>query len=254
MRNIYIFTGDNKDENGKFRSLLAFEAEKCGLNIVSRPEDADVIAVLGGDGTIMRTSTLACSLDIAVIGINLGRIGYMAELDISEISRISELLSDELCEEKRMTLTVSTGGKSYIALNDAVIHSKNTHMIHLSLYCNGNEVNSYRGDGLIFATPTGSTAYSMSAGGSVIDPRLECIGVTPICPQSLKARPFVFAPDSSLNVTVKSDSCILTVDGGEPIELSEGDEVKITRGEHHMRMIKLKKDGFYGVLRRKISE
>lgn len=254
MRSIYIFTGENKDADGKYRRLLTEKATLHGVKIANTAEEAEAIAVLGGDGTILRVMPTALKYDIPVIGLNLGRIGYMAELDVNEDSLISEFLSGNFYEEKRMTLSVTVSGQTCIALNDAVIHSGSTHMIKFKLFCNGTPVNTYCGDGLIFATPTGSTAYSMSAGGPVIDPSLECIEITPICTQSLMARPLIFAPESTLSVSAEKDGCILTVDGGESVELMAGTEIKITRNSRFLRMIKLKKDGFYGVLRRKFSE
>lgn len=254
MRSIYIFTGENKDVDGKYRKLLTEKAALHGVKIADTAEGADAIAVLGGDGTILRVMPTALKYDIPVIGLNLGRIGYMAELDVNEDALISEFLSGSFYEEKRMTLSVEVSGQTCVALNDAVIHSGSTHMTRFRLFCNGNPVNTYRGDGLIFATPTGSTAYSMSAGGPVIDPSLDCIEITPICTQSLMARPLIFAPDSTLSVYAESDGCILTVDGGESVELSAGTEITVRRGKSSLRMIKLKNDGFYGVLRRKFSE
>ncbi len=254
MHSIHIFIGENKDVDGKYRRLFAEKAEKHGVKIVDAPEKAEVIAVLGGDGTILRATPTALKYDIPVIGLNLGRIGYMAEIDATEDALISDFLSGGFFEEKRMTLSVELGDTKYTALNDAVLHSRSTHMIKFRLCCNGNPVNTYRGDGLIFATPTGSTAYSMSAGGPVIDPALECIEITPICVQSLMSRPLIFAPDSTLSVLIDSDDCIITVDGGKTVELKAGTEIKISKGERALRMIKLKKDGFYGVLRRKFSE
>lgn len=251
---MYIFTGENKDTDGKCRKLLTEAAKKYGIETLSSPEKADVIAVLGGDGTILRVMPTACRYNIPVLGLNLGRIGYMAELDVSEEALISEFLKGNYREEERMTLSVEVNGAVMTALNDAVIHSHSTHMIRIGLGCNGSTVNTYRGDGLIFSTPTGSTAYSMSAGGPVIDPTLECIEVTPICPQSVISRTMIFAPDSRLSVSVPEENCILTVDGGGSAELKAGTEIHITRGERPLRMIKLKNDGFYGVLRRKFSE
>lgn len=254
MRSIYIFTGENKDADGKCRRLLTESARKYGVEAVDSPESADVIVVLGGDGTILRIMPTACRYDIPVLGLNLGRIGYMAELDVSEEALISEFLKGSYREEKRMTLSVEVNGEVLTALNDVVLHSHSTHMIKLLLSCNGSTVNTYRGDGLIIATPTGSTAYSMSAGGPVIDPTLECVEVTPICPQSVTSRPLIFSSESRLTASVLDENCILTVDGGASASLKAGTEIHITRGERPLRMIKLKNDGFYGVLRRKFSE
>ena len=254
MRSIYLFVGENKDARGECRSFLTEKANLFGVKVTDDPKDADAIVVLGGDGTILRATPIALEYDVPVIGLNLGRIGYMAELDVSEDTLISELFKGNYTEEKRMTLSVMAGEKTFTALNDAVLHSHSTHMIRLCLSCDGSPVNSYRGDGLIFATPTGSTAYSMSAGGPVIDPTIECIEMTPICTQALMSKTLIFSPGSVLSVSFDTDDCILTIDGGESIELTPNTEVKISRGARALRMIKLKNDGFYGVLRRKFSE
>ena len=251
MKKIYIFVGKNKDADGKCRKALEDTAIKYGATVTDDASEADVIAVLGGDGTIMRAAKEAIKHDIPVIGINLGRVGYMAELDKSEIPLISKFFNGEYTEEARMMLSIKAGKRVCYALNDAVFHSKNKHMSFFTLFCNGSTVNEYRGDGVILATPTGSTAYSMSAGGSVIDPRLKCICVTPICPQSLSARPLVFAPDSRFIISANSPDCVLTVDGGDPMPLDEGAIIEIKRSEKKLRMVKLKEDGFYEVLRKK---
>ena len=251
MPKLHTFVGRNKDVSGKCRAMLTAVARKSGWDIAENIEDADAIAALGGDGTIMRAANKAVELDIPVIGVNLGRVGYMAELDESEISLVENFFNNRHYEENRMMLEIRVNDKSLYALNDAVLHAKNKHMSQYTLCCNGSVVNEYRGDGIIIATPTGSTAYSMSAGGSVIDPRLECICVTPICPQSLLARPLVFAPDSALSVSAQSEECMLTVDGGEPMRLEKGSVIEVCRSEKMLRMVKLKKDGFYEVLRKK---
>ena len=251
MKKMYIFVGKGKDESGVCRRELTGVINRCGGKCVDRVEEADVIAVLGGDGTIMRAAHLAGNHNLPMIGINLGRVGYMAELDWSEIGLLRGYFDGNYREEERMMLAVNIEGKSYYALNDAVFHAKNKHMTQIMLKCNGNTVNEYRGDGLIIATPTGSTAYSMSGGGSVIDPRLRCICVTPICPQALGAKPLVFAPDSKLSLTAESQECMLTVDGGEAQALRSGTEAKVFRSRRSLRMIRLKEDGFYEVLRKK---
>ena len=250
MKKLYIFVGKNKDPDGYWRRTLEQTVEQYAT-VTDTPSQADVIAVLGGDGTIMRAATEAIKYNVPVIGINLGRVGYMAELDKSEIPLIERYFKNEYTEEARMMLSVKIGKRLLYSLNDAVVHSKNKHMSHLTLTCNGSVVNEYRGDGVIFATPTGSTAYSMSAGGSAIDPRLKCICVTPICPQSLSAKALVFAPDSKLELVAQTMDCVLTVDGNDPIPLERGASLKIKRSDKKLRMIKLKEDGFYEVLRKK---
>ncbi len=251
MQRLYVFVGKNKDLDGECRCAIAEAVKEVGGQITDDVSNADVIAALGGDGTIMRAAHLACEHGLPVIGINLGRIGYMAELDRSEVSLVKKYFNGDYKEDARMMLSVKVDGKTYYALNDAVFHSRNKHMCKYTLDCDGGQVNEYRGDGLILATPTGSTAYSMSAGGSVIDPRLECISVTPICPQSLTARPMIFSPESRLEVTAQSNECMMTVDGGTPIALEAGKSVTVEKSDIRLRMIKLKRDGFYEVLRSK---
>ena len=251
MQKLYIFVGAGKDTDGKCRQAITDVTLASGGAITDDIESADVIAALGGDGTIMRAAHIAIKLGIPVIGINLGRVGYMAELDKSEISLSAKYFSTQYTEDRRMMLTVKVGSRTYYALNDAVFHSKNRHMCKYSLSCDSKEVNEYRGDGIIIATPTGSTAYSMSAGGSVIDPRLSCICVTPICAQSLTARPLIFEPKSKLSITALSEEAMLTVDGNKPISISKGNTVNIEKSKKTLRMIKLKEDGFFEVLRSK---
>lgn len=251
MQRLYIFVGKNKDVDGECRRAVTAVAGECGAVITEDIGTADVMIALGGDGTIMRAAHLACAHKLPVIGVNLGRIGYMAELDKSEISLIKGFFNGEYKEEERMLLNVKANDTVYQALNDAVFHSQNKHMCKYILSCDGNTVNDYRGDGLIIATPTGSTAYSTSAGGSVIDPKLECISVTPICPQSLTVRPMVFSSDNTFTVTAQSDECMMTVDGGTPIALKVGDSVTVEKSELRLRMIRLKNCGFYEVLRNK---
>ncbi len=251
IKKVFIFVGKHKDTDERVRKEIARIADENGGKIVNTPEESDFIAVLGGDGTIMRASHIARRLDKAVIGINLGRVGYMAELQSDEIQALAEVFKGNYTEEKRMMLSVTVNEKREYALNDAVIHAQSTHMSKFLLKCNGSEVSLYRGDGLILATPTGSTAYSLSAGGSVIEPRLECICVTPICPQSPLAKPLVFAPDNVLTAIVESYGCMLTVDGREPESLKKGASVTVKKSDVGLRMIKIKEEGFYRVLRKK---
>ncbi len=254
MKKLYIFTGKDKDPDGSFRALISKHAKENGGAVTDDPSGADAIAVLGGDGTVMRAAHLATKHDIPIIGINLGRIGYMAELEKDDIPLISAFFNGNYTEDERMTLSVAVGDREYTALNDAVIHAKSTHMTEITLYCNGDRVNSLRGDGLIFASPTGSTAYSMSAGGPVIDPSLDCICVTPICPQSLSVRPMIFSAKNVLGAVAAESDCTITVDGGEPERLGISDAITVKKSDRPLKMIKLKHDGFYGILRKKMSE
>ena len=253
LNRIHTVTGEGKDPDGVYQKKVSEIIKNCGATETENAAQSDLIVVLGGDGTIMHASHTAQKYGIPIIGINLGRIGYMAEIEVDEIDRLAEVINGNYTEEKRMMLTVEYDGKKYPALNDAVIRASTTHPAFVTLECDGQQVNTYRGDGLICSTPTGSTAYSVSAGGSVIDPRLECISVTPLCPQSLIARPLVFSPKSILIARAEEGrACILTVDGEEGIPLQAGKDVKIRRSSRPLRMLRISDDGFYTILNRKL--
>ena len=224
----------------------------------------DVAVVLGGDGTILESARRAAPLELPIIGINLGRLGYMAELEVGEIDQLERVISGDYEIEERSMLSVEiiTGDgrvrSSNYALNDAVLSNGSiSRIVDLELSEGGVLISSYRSDGIIIATPTGSTAYSMSAGGAVVDPRLSCICVTPICPHSLSARPLIF-PDSATiaikNVCQREKMLYLTVDGRANFELFRGESVQITRSPLTTRFIRLNKSGFYIKLRQKMNE
>lgn len=253
IRKINIVTGEGKDESGEsIRRIREIMAEN-NAEETEKAEDSELMIVLGGDGTIMHASHTAVKSGIPILGVNLGRIGYMAELEPTELDRLEKILNGSYTVEERMMLTVEYDGTVYPALNDAVIRASTTHPAFVTLECDGQRVNTYVGDGLICSTPTGSTAYSVSAGGSVIDPRLNCIGVTPLCTQSLIARPLVFSPECTLTLRAEEGrSCILTVDGEDGIPLTAGKNVTVKRSETPLRMIRITDDGFYTVLNRKL--
>nr|MBQ4317964.1 NAD(+)/NADH kinase [Clostridia bacterium] len=235
----------------------------CEANIAEVLTDnieTDLAIVLGGDGSIMRAARKAALMNVPILSINLGRVGYLAELEPNEIGLIKEYFEGNYKIENRMLLEAELmhNGKRALAINDAVIsNGAISRIAEFELRCNGSLVANYHADGAIIATPTGSTAYSMSAGGPVIDPRLECICVTPICSHSLRAKPLVFSPDAQLEITSKGKNdtrLYLTVDGNENYPLSKGDSVRIARSEISTKLIRIKKDSFFSVLNEKMSE
>ncbi len=253
MKKIYIYTGLGKDEDGACRRAITAIAEGSGASVTDEISESEAIVALGGDGTMLHASLCAVKYGLPIIGVNLGFVGYMTELDRGETDILKRLFSDEYRIEERMALSViPPDGHEYLTLNDAVIHSKGTHMLSIRLTCEGADVGLYRGDGVIFATPTGSTAYSMSAGGSIIDPNLKCICVTPVCPQSPIAKPMVFSPERELTAEVQ-DECTITPDGGDPISLISGDKVTVKRHPSPVKLIKLKDNEFFSVLRSKLD-
>lgn len=224
---------------------------------------ADLVIVLGGDGTILEASHRAAPLKKPMLGINLGRLGYMAELEINEIDLLEEVVKGNYEIDERMIIRVEildkNGEQRYLsfALNDAVISKGSvSRIVDLLLLEGGVEVSNYRADGIIIATPTGSTAYSMSAGGAVVDPRLSCICVTPVCPHSLSSRPIIFPADSIIdvkNTCVREKMLYLTIDGKTNHELLYGETVRITRSNLTAKLVRLKNHGFYSKLQNKID-
>ena len=224
----------------------------------------DAVIVLGGDGTILESARRAASTDTLVLGLNLGRLGYMAELEMSEMQELSRIVSGDYRVETRSMINIELMNKEgnvrkqEYALNDAVLSNGSiSRVVDLELYESGQYITAYRSDGLIISTPTGSTAYSLAAGGAIVDPRLECLCVTPICPHSLYARPLVFRDSASLvvkNICQREKTLFLTVDGRINYELSIGESVKITRSPLQTNFIKLKDDSFYERLRQKMND
>ena len=233
------------------------------LPIESLYAEAEILIVLGGDGTILEAARRAAQRATPILGINLGRLGYMAELETGELDQLSRIVSGDYELESRSMLRVElySGNelKSFCyALNDAVISNGSvSRMIELELCEGGVPVTTYRADGLIVATPTGSTAYSMSAGGALVDPRVPCFCVTPICPHSFIARPMIFADSSVLeirNICAREKMLYLTVDGRMNFELYRNQVVRVTKSNLVTNLIRLKSCGFYRKLRQKMND
>ncbi len=222
-------------------------------------EECDAVIVLGGDGSILRTSRYASSLGKPILGVNFGNIGYMADADTNYTDELSRLFTGDYTVEERMMLCCTIGGtdEEYYALNDFIIaHGNVSRVVSLSLSCNDEKLYKYACDGIVAATPTGSTAYSMSAGGAIVDPALDCILITPICPHSLGAKQLVFSPNSVL--TVKNESAednpvYLTVDGDKNIQIPFGGSVIMRRAERKTKLIRFTADSFASNLSKKMK-
>ncbi len=226
----------------------------------------DIIIVLGGDGSIMRASHRSAILGVPLIGINLGRIGFLAEVDPSETELITKIFENEFTIEKRMLLDVRLIRNeneiySDIALNDAVIsHGISPKLIETELFCSGNSLGRYRSDGFVVSTPTGSTAYSLSAGGPIVDPSLRGINLVPVCPHSLMARPMIVPDSDIIEIKYIQDNgggASLAIDGCDAVELFPKDIIRITKSSLTADFVRLKHDksrSFYNILRQKMSE
>lgn len=235
----------------------------CAGDSLSR-ENTDMIFVLGGDGSIISAARKNYSLGVPIVGVNFGKIAYMAELEITELDLVEKIISGESRIEERIMLDVCVvrNGEiictKYPALNDAVLsNGPISKIISFELYCNGVAAQSIRSDGIVISTPTGSTAYSMSAGGPVLDPCLKCITATPICPHAFGQRPVVFDSHSIIelrNMNCRRNNMYLSVDGSEIIPLESGDTVRISRSEYKTRLARIKNSTFLKVLHEKMGE
>lgn len=224
--------------------------------------NCDVVITIGGDGTIIHKAKHAARFSKPILGINLGKIGFVAGLERTEIDKLDQLVNGEYTIEKRMMLSVNlkSGGKTkrFYALNDAVV-TKGVYsgLISLNVTLGNDEITEYVADGIILSTPTGSTAYSLSAGGPVIEPSMRCILLTPICQHSMFSRSIVFGKDSKINITAKTrgkNESVLSIDGGRPIIISDRDLISIETAKMTASLIKLKNQNFYKVLHSKLSE
>lgn len=225
-------------------------------------EKCDVLVTIGGDGTIIHAAKHAANAKKPLIGINMGRLGFVAELEPNELSMLERLFTGDYTTEKRqmlkITLETENRSQSFLALNDAVISRANqTKLIELDVSLKKSYICHYRADGLIVSTPTGSSAYALSAGGPVIEPTMSCILMTPICSHSLFSKPVLFNPSSE--IIVKTTSCedtdmLLTIDGDNSAHLHANDSVNITTAEIYTELIVLKDKTFYRVLKDKFTE
>lgn len=224
-------------------------------------ETSDLIIGIGGDGVMLEAARRATPMGIPILGINMGRVGYMTELEMTELGLLEKIFAGDYYLDERAMLRVeirSNNGNSKFtayALNEAVVANGSTaRIIDIQLSDNGRLVSEYRADGLVIATPTGSTAYSLSAGGPIIDPKLSCFCVTPICPHSLIARPLIF-PDSAVlevkNICVREKVLHLTVDGRATFDLFFGDTAIITKSALKAKLLRIKNDDFYSKIRMK---
>ena len=224
-------------------------------------QKSDLVIVIGGDGVMLEAARRATPSGIPILGINMGRVGYMTEIEMTELDLLDKIFDGEYYLDERAMLRVeikSAKGQSRFssyALNEAVIAKGATaRIIDLELSDNGRLVSEYRADGLVVATPTGSTAYSLSAGGPIVDPKLSCFCVTPICPHSLVARPLVF-PDTAVlevkNICTREKVLHLTVDGKATFDLFLGDTVVITKSSVKTKLLRIKNEDFYSKIRMK---
>jgi len=222
--------------------------------------DADILVALGGDGTFLHGADLVGDHDVPLLGLNLGSLGFLtpyatSEAGVALVDAVEGRLGVEERMRLRVTLRTSDGRReSHSALNEAVITQRNiARLMDLAASLDGNTIATYKADGLILSTPTGSTAYNLSAGGPILTPDLEAIVLTPICPHTLTNRPLVVRADRVLSVTnVSPDHAILTVDGLWSREVEPDDTIEVRKATRPLRVFR-PRSSFFGILRQKLS-
>ena len=241
------------------------EAEALALNVVSAEtfcNEAQMVLVIGGDGTMLRAARTVYSKEIPILGINQGYLGFLTEVEVEHLDKaIAQLLSGNYQVERRMMLnaTVYRDGiciADVNALNDMVVtKGALSRIIRTELYLDEELVEQHYGDGLIFSTPTGSTGYSLSAGGPIVYPSIDVCIMAPICSHSLISRPVIFSPEHTLTVRMESVStpAMLTVDGQNGVELQQGDLIHIRKAEHDTCLLVLEQRNFFAVLQGKLK-
>ena len=280
MNRILIITNSYKDKDlavtKEFIEFLEEKNVKCAnvftevqpgdINIPKEFEDSDCFIVLGGDGTLIHAARVAVSKKIPLIGVNLGTVGYLCELESGDLkSSLEKLINNEFSYEKRMMLSgdVYLEGKkkfSDVALNDIVIHrGGELKLLDYIIYVNGEHLYTYSSDGIILSTPTGSTGYSMSAGGPIVEPGAELIVITPINPHSLNGKSIIISADDEVIIEIGAgrrkevEKAQVTFDGRESVALQSGDRIKISKSENVVEIINISNISFLKTLRKKMK-
>jgi NAD+ kinase len=244
-------------------SHLAHHLKLPGIPAGEIPTMADLAVVLGGDGTLISSARTIGERDIPILGVNLGSLGFLTEIALDELYQaLEKCLAGDFRVSERIMLQagVERGGTtiaSHLVLNDVVINKGAlARIVDLKTRVNDLELTTFKADGLIISTPTGSTGYSLSAGGPIINPSMNCIVITPICPHTLTNRPLVIDDTSAVTVTVKSlddEDIYLTLDGQVGVELKSDDVIHIRRSAHTAKLIMSEERDYFAVLRAKLK-
>ena len=243
------------------RQIEPVVEEGLALEGIEQVKDTEVskfcgtVLALGGDGTILRTVRLMGEQQRPVFGINLGSLGFLTETSQEQMwQNLQQLADGRYRVEERVMIEADCGGQKYYALNDLDIRVP-TRLIELTVAVNGELLNRYYADGLLVATPTGSTAYSLAAGGPIVEPDMAVFVLTPICPHTLCIRPMIISIDKTIEVTVhgKKEECLLVVDGQMERTCRDGEKIIVKKAARTAQLIKTQGTSFYNILRTKLK-
>lgn len=236
------------------------DAEEMGATPLSEidPHDIDFLVSMGGDGTILRLVHKYEHLNAAIVGINLGHLGFMADIPLSDLlPSLEDLVSGAYRIEERVAIEgkLNHGGR-FFAVNDIVVHrGKNPSLVEMAIHVDGIYLNTFESDGMIIATPTGSTAYSLAAGGPILSPTLEALVLTPISPHTISNRPVVLTADHEIQIQYlnENDPLEIRADGVVHYDLKGGDILRITRHPKNFRLVSLLRRDYFSTLRTKLG-
>ena len=271
MNNFYIVTNDLKDRDFEITAQITDYLKRHGKAVTNDPLLIDCVLVLGGDGTLLRASVELAHLGVPFLGINLGNLGFLAEVDKDNIeSALTKLIQGEYTTEKRMMLdgisnkaqqnsAQQNSAQQNSALNDVVIiGNESMQLIYFDLFVNGLKLTNYVADGIVISTPTGSTGYNLSAGGPIVEPRADVILVTPLSAHSMRSRSIILSSDDEIEVLItkgkngEEQTALAVFDGHNRIVLKTFDRVKITKSAKSTSIIKLSKLNFFEILKQKL--
>nr|WP_282580191.1 NAD(+)/NADH kinase [Natroniella sulfidigena] len=258
---------DYLDDNNKEYILDEASAQLLERETIAKPyqvlvDFVDAIIVFGGDGTFLKAARTFVKSSVPILGINLGSLGFLTDIELDRLDQgLEELLNGNYSIEERIVLEGRLIREDkeidrVVAINDLVITKGSfSRIINLKTFIDGKYVTTYPGDGLIISTPTGSTAYSLSAGGPIVNPKMESLIITPICPHTLHSRSIITTEDEKITVEIDADhsNIMLTVDGQDSLQLFSGDVIEFEKTDLVSRLIKLEDYNFYKVLRNRLQ-
>ncbi len=260
VQRIAIVAHEGKSKAAGIATALTDWARSHGVQVGD--SDPQLVVSLGGDGTMLKAAQKAHGADALLLGVNLGRVGYLTEVDAGhEQEALEEILQGSFAVEERMMLAceLDAGGEhlSLVGLNEVLVERSSRHrLVNLEVAVGGERLASYGADGVLVATPTGSTAYALSAGGPIVSPRAECLVVVPVSAHMILARPFVFAPDETVTITVdeaSSQGASLVLDGAIGRDIPPGSPVAVSRHPRPLRLVRLNGPDFIARLRMKLG-
>lgn len=276
MKSVYVLMHDQKPNIEEIAAELAESLHKAGIRAAaepwlyrrmadaglcvfdaSSPKGCEAILSVGGDGTLLRANGLAMQLDLPLLGVNIGRVGFLAELEMDQIAAAFEKLArDEYAIQERMMLKICLDDQQAYALNDVVVSRGGyARLIGMDAFVDRDLVGHFIADGLIVSTPTGSTGYSLSAGGPIICPEVACMLLTPVCAHSLQHRPVVTSAAQTVAIQLTDAvEAMVSVDGQEQMMLKAGQTLTVTRASRPARFIRLEDRSFFSTIRIKLSE